>query len=315
MVTTRHLPQRTGAFFGAQGHGRVKPGPGLWFGDDELGRMFYPVLWDGEILDRDGILFNPLTGKRTGQRLPAACVGCGSFCTSPHGIHGMCGTVYDCDAKARVPIADDLFMKASCLAGVICADGSLFVGHGNCPGCVEWLGHLAFRSAGDFSLRDAPSITERLLRGKAADRTGVKSTPLDWTTYRANNSRSGSSAATVAGTARVTWTWAPNPPFDYDAELKDGLEMPSTQALSIGRPRVLRVVRRLYPLPGPQDRRGIVELPHGPGASSPRPVSGKARFTPARAMAACIASMPQTAAWFGVIAWRRSSGGSWSSAI
>ena len=120
----------------------------------KLGKMAYPILVDGKILDRDGTLFDPLTGKRTGDKLPISYQGCGSFCVSTHAVHGMCGTVYDRDAKARIQASDN-FMKAACLSGVICADGLLFSGHGNCAGCMEWIGHLTFRSA------DGASPTQR----------------------------------------------------------------------------------------------------------------------------------------------------------
>jgi hypothetical protein len=99
---------------------------------------------------------------------------------------------------------------------------------------MEWLGHLAFCSAGGFSIRDATSTADRLLSGKALDKTGPQSTPRDWTTYRANNRRSGSSSAAVPGKARVIWTWAPNPPLDHTAEASAGLETQSTQAISVG---------------------------------------------------------------------------------
>ena len=100
----------------------------------------------------------------------------------------MCGTNYDRDAKVvfAKPVSE---LKAACLSGVIPADGLLFSGHGNCAGCVEWLGYQAFRPAAGILLHDATSPAERLLSGKALDQTDVASTPRDWTTYRADNSR------------------------------------------------------------------------------------------------------------------------------
>lgn len=218
-----------GILWGA-GHGRTEQKPP---DESRLGKLSYPIMVDGEIMDRDGAFFDPLTGKPTGEKVPTSYGGCGSFCVSTHGVHGMMGTVYDRDAKARIQVPGN-YMKAACLSGVIAADGALFSGHGNCEGCMEWLGHLAFCSAGGFSIRNATSTADRLLSGKTLDKTGVESTPLDWTTYRASNSRSGSSAATVPGAGRIVWTWTPNPPFDCNTEANTGLETQSTQPICVG---------------------------------------------------------------------------------
>ena len=50
------------------GHGRTTQMP-PWDEMYKFGKMAYPILVDGKILDRDGTLFDPLTGKRTGEKL------------------------------------------------------------------------------------------------------------------------------------------------------------------------------------------------------------------------------------------------------
>jgi outer membrane protein assembly factor BamB len=221
---------KNGSILWGAGHGRTEQKEQ---DESRLGKLEYPIMVDGKIMDRDGIIRDPLNGKPTGEKLPTSYGGCGSWCMSTHGVHGMMGTVYDRDAKARI-VAPSNYMKAACLSGVIAADGTLFSGHGNCSGCMEWVGHLAFCSAGDFSVRDATPTTDRLLRGKALEKTGAQSSPLDWTTYRANSSRSGSSTAAVPDITRVIWTWAPHPAFDYKTEASTGLEPQSTQAICVG---------------------------------------------------------------------------------
>jgi outer membrane protein assembly factor BamB len=222
---------KDGQLLWGAGRGRAKQP--AWDEERQQGKTDYPILVNGKILDREGVFHNALTGKRMDQTLPTSYPGCGSFCVSTHGIHGMCGTVYDRDAQARVKTSN-WYMKAACLSGVITADGLLFCGHGACTGCMEWIGHLTFRSADNFSLGDAASTADRLLPGKAVGQTGVESTPLDWTTYRADNRRSGSSSATVPAQVRLLWTWTPDPPLDADAEAAAGLETPSTQSICVG---------------------------------------------------------------------------------
>ena len=88
-------------FSGARDIGRDNsPTKGLKIGDWR--KLGYPILLDGKIIDRGGNFFDLQTGKRTGEKLPTSYGGCGSWCMSTHGVHGMCGTVYDRDAKAHV---------------------------------------------------------------------------------------------------------------------------------------------------------------------------------------------------------------------
>ena len=128
-----------------------------------------------------------------------------------------------------------------------------------------WSGSVTWRScaAGNFSFRDADSPADRLLSGKALGNEGVKSTPLDWTTYRANNSRSGSSPATVPSTGRVRWTWTPNPPFDDKAEADASLETQSTQAVSVGDRVLFGTAAGIVRCLDRKTRTGIMELCHG----------------------------------------------------
>ena len=225
----------------AAGDGKILWGEGHGRADQQArnerlqGKLSFPLFVKGKILSKDGAYLDPLTGKETGEKLPRLSWGtCGSICVSPHGLHGGGGTVYNLDAKAPTN-APAGYMKAACLSGVIAADGLLFSGHGNCSGCMEWLGHLAFGPAGDPAKGAAASPTERLAAGRAMESPGVAATPLDWTTYRANNSRSASSGASVSGTAGIAWTWTPVPSFDTGGTMeREAMEPQSTQSISAG---------------------------------------------------------------------------------
>jgi len=221
---------RDGKILWGEGHGRTELTAGK---DSELGAEGYPVMMDGKILTKGGAYFDPLTGKATGEKLdiPSGLWGgCGAFGVSTHAVHPMCGTSFDRDANAV--ISHTLEFKAACLSGVVPADGLLFSGHGNCEGCAEWLGYQAFRAAEGISLHD--TAADRLLTGKAVEKPALSASPQDWTTYRANNSRAGSSSATVPSAAKLLWTWTPTPAFDFNSELQTGLETPSTQSINVG---------------------------------------------------------------------------------
>jgi len=201
--------------------------------ETELGGTTFPVLMNGKMIQKGGAFFDPLTGKPTGEKLVGGSWGgCGTFAVSKHGIHPMCGTSWDLDANAPISYAGEL--KAACLSGVVPADGLLFSGHGDCVGCAEWVGYQTFRSADGLALNGPISDPDRLVTGKAVDHPSRAATPQDWTTYRANNNRSGSSSVAVPSAAKLLWTWTPNPPFDYSAELATGLETPSTQSICVG---------------------------------------------------------------------------------
>ena len=136
------------------------------------------------------------------------------------GFIGGGGTVYDRDCEGCVFPGRT---KTACLAGTIPADGLLFSGHGNCNGCVEWYGHMAFCSMGEITLTGAAAKADRLLTGGTAVKAGVDETaPQDWKTYRANNSRSGSSPAAVPGKVTTVWMWTPNQSFDSKDEIERG---------------------------------------------------------------------------------------------
>jgi outer membrane protein assembly factor BamB len=213
------------------GQGRAKPEPSFY------GLLGFLILMDEKIFNKDCRYLDPLTGRPTGERLPPLDWGtCGPFCATPHGIYGGGGPVYDRDAQAPIQtqFRGLLGVKTACLSGPIAANGALFLDHGNCSGCVEWYGHITFSPAGGISPTHAAARLDRLLNGKAVGQTEVQSAPLDWTTYKAKNSRCGSSAATVLGKVTTVWVWTPNYPFDAKAEINQGLELQSTQPISAG---------------------------------------------------------------------------------
>lgn len=205
-----------------------------WDEDKLTGHLSYPLLLNGKLFDKSGTFYDALTGKRTGDR-PLTCpaVGdiCGPFCASPHAVIGGGGLAYDLDAKLPIPVRG--FMKPACLAGAIPADGLLFSGHGNCSGCVEWDGHIAYRSAEGISL-PSTATADRLFNGREVKTTGEMASALDWPTYRANNTRSGSSAASAPDKVTTVWIWTPHHSFDARGEMGQGLELQPTQPVCVG---------------------------------------------------------------------------------
>jgi len=219
-----------GRILWGKGHGRLEDNP---YNEEKIGKLSYPVLMAGKMITKGGAYYDPLTGKRTGESATGGSWGgCGAFCVSTHGVHPMCGTSFDLDEGAPIPISTEV--KAACLSSVIAADGLLLSGHGSCPGCVEWLGYETFRSAEGIIRPEAVAADDRLFVGKFVDKPNLPATPLDWTTYRSNNSRSSYSPAIVPAAAKVRWTWTPNTPYDYKAELENGLETQSTQSVNVG---------------------------------------------------------------------------------
>ena len=174
----------------------------------------------------------------------------------------MCGTNYDRDAK--VVFAKSVSkLKAACLSGVILRRWTPVLGAWKLRGLrgVAWATWPSVRRR-DSRCATRPPAADRLLQRQGPrTRRGVASTPLDWTTYRADNSRSGSSVG--HGAAVQPACSGPGPPI-----------LPSTT-----RPKLMRAWRRnprkpicvgdrvyfgtaagIHPLPGSQDRKGIMEL-------------------------------------------------------
>jgi len=224
---------KDGSKLWGEGHGRDKPSAKGANDDSAPGQLSYPLLMDEKLLTPGGAFFDVLTGKQTGAKLSLGGFGCGPFCASTHDIHMMTGTAYDRDTKTFTNDSNS-GTKPACLTGVVPADGLLFSSHGDCGGCVEWLGHIAYCSANGFFPPDPTSpAADCLLSGQAVDKASVEApTSADWTTYRANNSRSGSSSATVPSAAKIAWTWTPHPLVAYDGSA--GLETQSTQPICVG---------------------------------------------------------------------------------
>lgn len=212
-----------GRILWGEGRGREKP-----VDEGRLGKLSHPVLVDGRLLTKGTEVINPLTGKPTGEKLPNLNWGnCGPYCVSTHGIHGGGGTAYDRDTKAAITVPSR-YMKAACTSSLVAADGALFSGNGGCVGCMEWSGHLVFCSSVALD-----ETAERLRTGKTVNAT-VRATPLDWPTYRADNTRCGSSAATVPAKAVVRWTWTPKSACDAKDDPLSAPESTTTQALCLG---------------------------------------------------------------------------------
>ena len=126
-------------------------------------------------------------------RLPAAC------------CSGQMGEIYD--LKAENPILQ-YNAKSSCGTGQFVADGLLFKVGANCPGCSEWRGFFASRSAPQRAIRGGP----RLETAAAGPWKEIASDAGDWTTYRSDATRKGSSAAVVPADGAIRWIYAPARP-------------------------------------------------------------------------------------------------------
>ena len=96
--------------------------------------------------------------------------------------------------------------RPGCNDGAIPANGLLYVGPWLCDCNLSILGQMVLGPAGDFDAH-GQTLSDKHLQ-QAATRP-VKNVPAvdarDWPVYRANNSRSASSAAVVSSTARVLW--------------------------------------------------------------------------------------------------------------
>jgi outer membrane protein assembly factor BamB len=155
--------------------------------------------------------------------------GCGRFTGVASGLLiGQCGEILQLASKQRIL---DWNAKSTCGTGQFVADGLLLKVASTCSGCCEWRGFFAACSAPQRE----PRAGRRLETGTATATTAACD-GADWRTYRGDDTRKSSSTATIAPTAVVRWTFAPQTrPFS----LGDGgqyllPDVVSTQPIAVG---------------------------------------------------------------------------------
>jgi len=130
--------------------------------------------------------------------------GCGRFTAVSSGLLiGQNGEV--CDINTHKNILD-CNAKSTCGSAQFVADGLLFKMGASCGGCTEWRGFFTSRSVPKHDVRTG----ERRETGTAGESAYAVSDPSDWTTYRGDDTRKGSSTATIVATAAIRWTFTPH---------------------------------------------------------------------------------------------------------
>jgi outer membrane protein assembly factor BamB len=115
-------------------------------------------------------------------------------------------------------------MRPACNDGVIGANGLLYIGPWLCDCNLSLMGRQVLCSANGFQFERLATESENLEKG-AGDITRIAAFDIsdkDWPTYRANNSRSASSGATVPGQAEKAWLFDPPATFKPTAPTAAG---------------------------------------------------------------------------------------------
>jgi len=124
--------------------------------------------------------------------------------------------------------------KSGCGMGFFVADGVEFM-YPNMCGCGYWRGTFAVRAAAPRAQR---ATETRFEKGDAPASVETKCDGCDWPTYRSDETRKGSSAATVPAKAGIRWIYAPpRPPAElYLTPLPAPLEKErtSTPPVAVG---------------------------------------------------------------------------------
>ncbi|HUW62676.1 MAG TPA: PQQ-binding-like beta-propeller repeat protein [Candidatus Bathyarchaeia archaeon] len=177
-------------------HKKTSSNPNVIFAD---GSAYCGIGPDGSTLELD-----PKTGeirrdlgfkKRSCVRLTATP---DSFFVRgwPEGV-----TRYD---RATGKITFDGSMRPACNDGVIGANGLLYIGPWLCDCNLSIMGTAALASAP--APATARPASDRLELA-STDCAAFKTSKQDWTTYRGNNDRTGSTGAEVEGPLQPLWTW------------------------------------------------------------------------------------------------------------
>jgi len=160
--------------------------------------------------------FDPLTGEvlteLTGRR--AACtratgtvdsILCRAGRTEPSFHAGSLRLTTSDDRSMRLAL-----MRPPCQDGVIIANGLAHWGPWMCDCNLSLVGNLCLGPAGDFDFVARATEAERLQSVAGVDPVApMDVAPGDWPTYRADNKRSGASAADIPAKVKLAWQFEP----------------------------------------------------------------------------------------------------------
>ena len=154
--------------------------------------------------------FDPLTGRILAE-LPIAR----RACTRPNGaidailFRAQGGSVRLDTAKAEAQLVSP--MRAQCQDGVTIANGLLYWWPSVCDCNLTLYGITSLGPAGDYNFEQPATEAERLEAGPGdiANVEPLSTTAADWSTFRADNTRSATSPATVPMKVTRKWQFVP----------------------------------------------------------------------------------------------------------
>jgi outer membrane protein assembly factor BamB len=102
-------------------------------------------------------------------------------------------------------------MRPSCFVGTLVANGQLYWMPGTCDCNLQMFGLICCAPTGDFQFEKAAEQSHRLETWIAGDGqlAAFRQSPDDWPTYRADNTRTATTKATVSTSSRLLWTYTP----------------------------------------------------------------------------------------------------------
>jgi outer membrane protein assembly factor BamB len=194
----------------------------------------YPLLFGNTLISGGVVQCDVLTGKPAGTYPKARSLrsdSCGHTTALEAGLWIGDG-VWDMAAgKQLMPRID----KSGCGAGYFVADGVEVLYPNMCTCYYTWSGMFVTRAASARGCR----ASARFEQGRAATPTGEQAGPRDWPTYRADDTRRGSSAAEVPAQAGIRWIYTPARPKSagIDAALPGPFapDRAATQPIAVGR--------------------------------------------------------------------------------
>jgi len=114
-------------------------------------------------------------------------------------------------------------MRPPCQDGVMISNGLLHWGPWMCDCNLSLVGSVSLAPAGNFEFSASkPPLSSRLETTGARPTGGIETGPNDWPTYRADNGRSASSKAEVAGSVELLWKHEPPAPAEATAPVAAG---------------------------------------------------------------------------------------------
>ncbi|MFH1719197.1 MAG: PQQ-binding-like beta-propeller repeat protein, partial [Planctomycetota bacterium] len=174
----------------------------------------------GQIDKHPSKKFDPLTGEELAQVDQAR-----RACTRPT---GSADAIFfrASGGSVRLDIASERPqwispMRPVCQDGVIIANGLLYWWPSVCDCQLTLYGVTCLGPAGDFDFTPTATDKQRLEKG-AGSLTNIadfKESPADWPTFRADNTGSATSKATVSDKAALLWRFNPNTQFAAAAPL------------------------------------------------------------------------------------------------